>query len=66
MSGSVDHATRAQQLLSGLEPITSAASGQAETRALAASAHALLALNDQVAALRRDLAIRAGWDPDQL
>ena len=61
-----EHLAAAKELLEGLEPITGQASGDAVVRASAATAHAVLALAEQVGMLRRDLAVRAGYDPDQL
>jgi hypothetical protein len=60
-----EHLAAARELLAGLEPITGQPGGDAHTRAIAATAHAVLALAEQVGMVRRDLATRAGWDPDQ-
>jgi hypothetical protein len=50
--GTGEHLVAAKELLAALEPITSQRSGDAQTRATADVAHAVLALAEQVAMLR--------------
>ena len=47
-----DHVRAARALLQELEPITSAGSGDAQVRATAAVAHAVLALTEQASMIR--------------
>jgi hypothetical protein len=50
-----EHLAAARELLEGLEPVVGSRGGDAQVRATAAVAHAVLALAEQVGSLRHEV-----------